>query len=144
VADSEILLTVTIWLTWAIRSVQNGSEHANADSPISNVSLQRLRELASRIEPNSSGTVTDRHIHQLVRFNVYNFGAQSVTLHAIALKNLHGETLCCELAPVAVAAGARYPMLFEVMKGPVYEAAEIEVEVRGRRLWVLARALPRS
>jgi hypothetical protein len=80
-----------------------------------------------------------------VRFNVYNFGDQSVTLCAIALKSLGGETLTCELVPsLVVRPGARHPLLAEVTAGPVAEAVDIEVEhPLGRRLWVEAQVLPR-
>lgn len=135
-----------MWLTWTIRPVVDGSDVVeNMSGRISSVSLQRLRELGSRLEANSDGAATDVKVHQLVRFNLYNFGVESVVVRAIALKTPRGENLSCELVPsVVVAAGARYPVMVEVMSGPVAEAADIEVDLRGRRLWVSARGLPRS
>jgi hypothetical protein len=135
-----------MWLTWAIRSVQDGSARVteNAGADLSSVSLHRLKELGSRLDTNSDRSVTDVEVHQLVRFNLYNFGEQSATVSAIALRTLRGETLSCELVPaVVVAAGARYPMMVEAMGGPVAEGADIEVDVGRRRLWVSAQALPR-
>ena len=135
-----------MWLTWAIRSVQDGSARVtgNTGADLTSVSLQRLGELGLRLETSSDRSVTDVEVHQLVRFNLFNFGEQPVTVIAIALTTLRGETLSCELVPaVVVAAGARYPMMVETMGGPVAEGADFEVDVGSRRLWVSAQALPR-
>ena len=144
-SDSPILLALTMWLTWTIRPVVNGSDVVvNTSGRVSSVSLQRLRELGSRLEADSDRAATDK-VHQLVRFNLYNFGEESVIVRAIALKTLRGENLSCELVPsVVVEAGARYPVMVEVTWGPVAEAADIEVDIRGRRLWISARGLPTS
>jgi hypothetical protein len=82
--------------------------------------------------------------HQLVRFNVYNFGEHSVTLCAIALRSVGGEMLTCGLVPpLVVRPGARHPLLAEVTAGPVAQAVDMEVEhLVGRRRWVEAQVLP--
>ena len=146
VSNSPILLALTMWLTWTIRPVQSGGDVAeHVSGPVCSVSLQRLRELASRLAANSDGVSTDVTVHQLVRFNLYNFGEESVLVRAIALKTLRGESLNCELVPsVVVAAGTRYPVMVEVTRGPVVEAADIEVDIRGLRFSVSARGLPSS
>jgi hypothetical protein len=146
-SDSPVLLGITMWVTWTLRPTQNDTAPlaANAAPRISMVSPQRLKRIGSWIEPKSEHHDRARESHHLVRFNVYNFGNESVTLHAIALKTLDGETLTCELVPaLVVRSGARHPLLAEVTSGPVAEAVEIEAEpVVGRRLWVDVRVLPR-
>jgi hypothetical protein len=99
----------------------------------------------SRLEVKSEQTAAADGAHQLVRFNVCNFGGKSVTLCAIALKSLNGDTFTCELVPsVVVQAGAHYPLIVEVTVGPVAEAVDIEVEhLVGQRLWVTAQMLPK-
>jgi hypothetical protein len=144
VANSEILLAVTMWLTWAIRPDPNSAEiDPPVDSQMLSVSFQRLKELGSRLAPRAQRDVNAGH--QLVRFNLYNFGEQSVVVSAMALPNARGETLHCEVAPsIVVAAGARYPMIFEVLNGPIQEVAQIAVEMNGRRSWVATQSLPKS
>lgn len=138
--SSPVLLAVTTWLTWTIRPTQNDTEWL---SRISVVSYDRLRSIGARLEVSEQSAVD---AHQLVRFNVYNFGEQSVTVCALALRSLSGETLTCELAPsLVVRAGARHPLMVEVTTGPVGESVDIEVEHRvGQRLWVSAQLLPRT
>ena len=110
---------------------------------MSSVSLQRLKELGSRLEPSAERNVNG--CHQLVRFNLYNFGEQPVVVCAIGLTNIRGETLRCEVVPsIMVAAGARYPMMVEVMNGPIQEVAQIAVDMNGQRLWVATQSLPKS
>ena len=142
--NSEILLAVTMWLTWAIRPDPNSSDiDGHGGVQMSSVSLQRLKELSSRFEPSAERNVSG--YHQLVRFNLYNFGEQPVVVCAIGLPNTRGETLHCETVPsIVVAAGARYPMMVEVMNGPIKEVAEIAVKINGQRLWVATHSLPKS
>jgi hypothetical protein len=110
---------------------------------MSSVSFQRLKELGSRLEPGAERNVNGSH--QLVRFNLYNFGEQPVVVCAIGLPNIRGETLRCEVVPsIVVAAGARYPMIVEVMNGPIQEVAQIAVDINGQRLWVATQSLPKS
>jgi hypothetical protein len=136
-----------MWITWTLRPTPNHGEPvpANAAPRILIVSPQRLRNIGSRLELESEQTAATDRSHQLVRFNVYNFGEQSLTLCAIALRSLGGETLTCELVPsLVIRAGARHPLLTEVTAGPVAEAVDIEVEyLAGRRRWVEAQVLPR-
>jgi hypothetical protein len=145
--DSPALLGITMWITWTLRPARNRSAplSANAAPRILMVSPQRLKSIGSRLELEIEQTAATAGPHQLVRFNVYNFGEQSVTLCAIALKSLGGETLTCELVPsLVVRPGARHPLLAEVTAGPVAEAVDVEVEhLVGRRLWVEAHMLPR-
>jgi hypothetical protein len=133
-----------MWLTWTIRPDLNASTRVdNPGVQMSSVSLQRLKELSSRLEVNAEGDATVQ-LHQLVRFNLYNFGEQSVTVDAIGLQNLRGEPLSCELVPsIVVGTGARHPVMVEVMNGPVAEAAQVAVDVCGQRTWVRAQYLPR-
>lgn len=142
-----VLLAVTMWLTWTVRAEPNDTEHlsANRAARISIVSPQRLQRIGSRLEVKIGQAGATGGAHQLVRFNVFNFGEQSVTVCAIALRSLGGETLTCELVPsLVVGPGARYPLLAEVTTGPVAEAVDIEVEqIAGQRLWVSAQVLPR-
>jgi len=140
VSDSEILLAVPLWLTWVIRPEGDSS----ATRAISNVSVQRLRALTSRFQ-SSRELDADIQVHQLVRFNLLNFGEQSVAVSAITLTSLRGEKLSCDVVPaVVVAAGARYPFVVEVTTGPVSEAVDVEVDVNGRRISVPTQSLPRS
>jgi hypothetical protein len=133
-----ILLAVPMWLTWTIRPIDG----AKNDPIIASVSIQRLRELAPRLQSNRHSTVAV-DLHQLVRFNLLNFGEQPVTVTAIALANLRGETLTCDLIPpVVVGPGARYPMSIEVTRGPVTEAVQVGVDLDGRCHWVPAQSLP--
>jgi hypothetical protein len=83
-------------------------------------------------------------VHQLVRFNVYNFGEQSATLCAIALTSLSGERLNWELVPrLVVRKEARHPLMFEMTAGPVAQIVDIEVgHVAGPQLWVSPQLLP--
>ena len=144
---SPVLLGVTLWLTWTVRPTQNGSERLSPDTaaPILIVSPQRLMSIGSRLEVQTEQTAAAGGAHQLVRFNVYNFGEQSLTLCAIALKSLSGETLSCELVPsLVVRPGTRHPFMAEVTAGPVAEGVDIEVEhLVGQRLWASAQLLPR-
>jgi hypothetical protein len=144
VTNSEILLAVTMWLTWAIRPDPNSSDiDGHGGVQMSSVSLQRLKELSSRFEPSAERNVSG--YHQLVRFNLYNFGERSVVVCAIGLPNTRGETLRCETVPsIVVASGARYPMMVEVMNGPIKELVEIAVDINGQRLWVATQSLPKS
>jgi hypothetical protein len=144
VANSEILLAVTMWLTWTIRPDPNSSQiDPHIDIHMSNVSWQRLKELNSRLGPRAQRNVNG--CHQLIRFNLYNFGEQPVVVCAIGLPNTQGETLRCEVVPsIVVAAGARYPMMVEVTNGPIQELAQIAVDINGQRLWVATQSLPKS
>ena len=141
----EIFLAITMWLAWTIRSAETSAgEPDSAATSMSTVSLQRLMELGSRLqeklEPNAA-----LDAHQLIRFNLYNFGEEPVAVRAVGLTNLQREGLRCELVPsVVVAPGARYPVMIETTKGPVTEAVDVEVDVRGRRAWVSVQSLPRS
>jgi len=133
-----------MWLTWKIRPDPNSSD---IDGPgrvqMSSVSWQRLKELSSRFEPSAERNVSGHH--QLVRFNLYNFGERPVVVCAIGLPNTRGERLHCETVPsIVVAAGGRYPMMIEVMNGPIKEVAEIAVKINGQRLWVATQSLPKS
>jgi hypothetical protein len=142
-----VLLGITTWLTWTVRPVQSGVGQAreNAAISLSIVSLQRLMELASRLQGSIEGTAASFGLHQLVRFNVYNFAEEPATVCAVALKTIGGETLRCELVPsVVVQAGARYPFMFEILTGPVAEGVDMQVEqTSGQRVWVSAHCLPR-
>src|SRR5262249_2454639 len=123
-----ILLAVPMWMTWTIRPIDDAK-----NAPIiASVSIQRLRELAPRLQSHRDSRIaTD--LHQLVRFNLLNFGEQPVTVSAIALANLRGETLTCDVIPrVVLGPGARYPMSIEVTKGPVAEAVHVGVDLDGR------------
>jgi hypothetical protein len=133
-----------MWLTWTIRPDPNSSQiDRHVDIQMSSVSWQRLKELASRLEPHAQRNVTG--CHQLIRFNLYNFGAQPVVVCAMGLPNIQGETLRCEVVPsIVVAAGARYPMMIEVTNGPIQEVAQIAVDINGQRLWVATQSLPKS
>ena len=109
---------------------------------MSNVSFKRLNELGFRLERSAGHNVYERH--QLIRFNLYNFGEQPVVVCAIGLPNIRGETLRCEVVPsLVIAAGARYPMMVEAMNGPVQEVAQIAVDIDGQRLWVATQSLPK-
>ena len=132
-----------MWLAWTIGPDPNSSDvEPDAALQMSTVSFQRLRELASRFQPNPEHGVNGPH--QLIRFNLYNFGEQPVVVCAIGLPRRHGETLRCEVVPsIVVAAGARYPMMVEVMDGPVQHIAEIAVDSNGRRTWVATQSLPK-
>jgi hypothetical protein len=143
VANPEILLAVTMWLTWTIRPDSNSSQiDRHVDVQMSNASLQRLKELGARLEPLAQRTVNE--CHQLIRFNLYNFGEQPVVVCAIGLPNIQGETLRCEVVPsIVVAAGARYPMMVEVTNGPIQELAQIAVDINGQRIWVATQSLPK-
>ena len=138
-----VLLGITMWLTWPVRPAKNNSERL---SRISIVSYQRLRDIGSRLGVKNERPAAPGGSHQLVRFNVYNFGEQAVSLCAVALKTLAGQTLSCELIPsLVVGPGARYPLLTEITTGPVAEAVDIQVEhALGHRLWVSAQPLPRG
>jgi hypothetical protein len=136
----SVLLGITTWLTWTVPPLESETERPNR---ISTVSFQRLMSIISaRREAKTAQTSA---VHQLVRFNVYNFGEKSIALCAVALKTLDGDSLSCELVPsVVVRAGARYPLMVEVTEGPVAEAVNIEVEhIVGQRLWVEAPLLPK-
>jgi len=127
-----------MWLTWTIRPIDG----AKNDPIIASVSIQRLGELAPRLQPHRDSTIV-ADLHQLVRFNLLNFGEQPVTVSAIALANLRGDTLTCDLIPpVVLRPGARYPMSIEVTKGPVAEAVHVGVDLDGRCHWVPAQSLP--
>jgi hypothetical protein len=142
-AVPPVLLAITVWLTWTVSSAPDDTERlsANRAARISMVSPHRLMAIGSRLEVKTGQTAA----HQLVRLNVYNFGDESVTLCALALRNLDRETLACELAPaLVVRPGARHPLLAEVTAGPVAEGVELEVEhSAGGRQWVSAQLLPR-
>ena len=143
---SQVLLGITMWLAWTVRPGQDGSEQFSPDraAPLSIVSIRRLMSIGPRLEAKT-GTEAAAGVHELVRFNVCNFGDESVTLCAIALKSLSGETLGCELVPsVVIAPGARYPLMAEVTV-PVAEGVDIQVDhFAGQRLWVSAHMLPRD
>jgi len=141
---NDCLLAVTMWLTWTIRPDPASSDiDRHVGTQMSSVSFQRLKELSTRLAPGTERTVEG--LHQLVRFNLYNFGEQPVIVRAIGLPNIRGETLRCELIPsVAVAAGARYPMMVEVMNGPIQELAQVAIDTDGQRLWVATQSLPKS
>lgn len=133
-----------MWLTWAIRPDPNSAEiDPPVDSQMLSVSFQRLKELGSRLAPRAQREVNAGH--QLVRFNLHNFGEQPVVVSAMELQNLRRETLHCEVVPsIVVAAGARYPMMVEVLNGPIQEVARIAVDMDGQRLWVATQSLPKS
>ncbi len=79
---SPVLLGVTVWHAWKVRPTQNGSERLppNAAARIFIVSPQRLMSIGSRLEVKTEQTAAAAGAHELVRFNVYNFGERSVTL----------------------------------------------------------------
>jgi hypothetical protein len=144
-----MLLGLTMWLAWTVRPTVN-PDHRLADTPqetgpIANMSYEYLMSIASRLAPESDRAASSGHVHQLIRFNVCNFGPQSVTLRAVAVNTTGGDTLSCELVPPPVVQpGARYPLCLSVTVGPVLpERAEIEAEdVAGRRQWLSPRLLP--
>ena len=133
-----------MWLTWAIRPDPGSPENdRQVETQMSSVSLQRLKDLGSRLESHLRRQVND--CHQLVRFNLYNFGEQPVIVCAMELPNIRGETLRCEVVPsIVVGAGVRYPMMVEVTNGPVQEMAHIAVDINGQRVWVATQSLPKS
>src|SRR5262245_10690575 len=134
-----------MWRTWTIRPTPNGDALSGDDSDVqmSNVTWKRLTELWLRVDADEGHA--DGQIHQLVRFNIYNFGELPQTVVALELRNLQGATLTCDLVPsINVAAGARYPMMVEIRGGPVTESAHVAVDVRGGRVWVHAQTLPPS
>jgi hypothetical protein len=144
VANSEILLAVTMWLTWAIRPDPDSSDvERPVGDQLSSVSFQRLKELGVRLAPRALRDIDG--VHQLVRFNLYNFGEQPVVVCAMELPNVRDEILHCDVVPsIVVAAGARYPMMVEVLNGPIQEVAQIAVDINGQRVWVETQSLPKS
>ena len=139
-----ILLGMTMWIVWRIRSTEDSGGIENAP-PISPVSIYRLKEIGPRLEAEAGQPASDGRVHQLVRFNLYNFGEGPVNVCAVALTNTRGLTLRCELLPaVAVGPGARYPMMIELADGPVTEAPDVETDVGGQRAWIGVRNLPES
>jgi hypothetical protein len=123
-------------------SAQIGAPQAES-SPLSIVSPQRLMQLSSRLRDveNTAGT---GELHQLVRFNLLNFGSEPTTVCAIGLTSASRETLRCEIVPaVLVREGARYPFMLEIRTGLGSQTVDIEVE-RGpdERVWVSVASLP--
>jgi len=145
-AASAVLLAVTTWLTWTVRPAVKGSEQQSAETAARIVSPMHLMDIAPRLEVGATGTVPSGRAHQVIRFNVYNFGEQSVTLYAIALETVSGDRLRCEMVPrLVVGPGARYPLTVEVTTGPVVpENVTIDAEnLAGQRRWLTAQFLPR-
>lgn len=133
------MLAVTMWMTWTIR----GADTELAD-PWAPVSLQRLKEIGPHLVNDAHYAGKQTGSHQLVRFNLYNFGEQPVSVFAIALTNLRGERLNYPLlSAVSVSAGARQPFSAEVTRGPVLLGAEVAVEDgAGQRHWISVHPLP--
>ena len=146
-SDLEMLLAVTMWMAWTVRSAQKmgGTEASeNLTEQISIVSPQRLRELGPRLETELE-RMPPSEVHQVIRFNLYNFGERPITVASVELTSLASHTLPCKLTPsVVIAPGARWPVMVETMKGPVGEVVRVEVDVRGRRSWVSVQSLPRA
>jgi hypothetical protein len=140
-----VLLAVPMWMTWTIRPGQDGDANppTNNAVPIAMVSWARLQELGPRLSIGTSRS--GPHVHELVRFNLYNFGEQSITVCRLCLRSIRGESFECDITPpVAVSAGERYPFLAEVRFGPVAETVQVEVDVHDRRAWVTAQRLVES
>ena len=133
-----------MWATWTISrsECESAAPTENIDVPMATVSFERVRELQPRL--STAAVAATRPAHQLVRFNLYNFGEEPVVVCGIALQNVHGDRFECTLLPsITVGAGARYPVVLEVVHGPVTEIVHAEVDDRGRRFWVTAQTLPR-
>ena len=144
-APSSVLLAISMWVTWAIPAIQesDATPTPEPDPAITVVTWLRLRELGPRLSAHTAESVPGAH--QLVRFNLYNFGERSVRVCGLRLRSARGEALDCALTPsVEVNAGARYPVIVEVRRGPVTEAVEVEVAATGRRFWVRVQTLQLS
>jgi hypothetical protein len=137
------MLAVTMWMTWTIHGADTELSE-DTRGALSAVSLQRLKAIGPHLVDDSHSAGKQTGSHQLVRFNLYNFGEKPVSVVAIALKNLQGERLSCPLlSTVMVSAGARQPFSAEVTRGPVLLGAEVAVEdSAGQRDWISVHLLP--
>jgi hypothetical protein len=96
---AKVLLGLTMWLAWTVRPMVNPEQRLagtpQETGPIASVSY-KLMGIASRLGPEGGRTASSGHVHQLIRFNVCNFGPQSVTLRAVAVNTTGGDTLSCD------------------------------------------------
>ena len=143
---SPVLLGITKWFRWTLRPLKDDIPLARQMAvPLTVVFPQRLIELGSRLQAYTEGVCSAHQFHQLLRFNLYNFGEARTTVCAVAVTNAGGETLRCEVVPpVVLEPGARYPFMFEVVTTTVRsEEVGIQVEQEaGQYVWVSARSLP--
>jgi hypothetical protein len=139
------LLGITKWFRWTVGPDLTGAIGTGDDgAPLKVVSIQRLKELAPRLQQVTEGAGRAGH-HELVRFNLLNLDDEPVAVCAIGLPNVSRQMLRCDVVPaVIVDGGAVYPFMLEIRSGLGLELVDIQIEPAfGDREWVFALGLPR-